>query len=260
MIATTDVKLNLGLRVLGRRSDGYHDLETLFVPCNAFGDTLEIKPAGRFGISIDGPCYGGWNPSRDLTARAWQLMHEEYGIGPVEIKLTKTAPVGAGLGGGSADGACALKMLSDLFWLGLSEKRLAALALELGSDCPFFIYDRPMFATGRGEILEPSGIDLSGYRIRVELPYGVQVSTREAYASLKLHGHASQPGEGKGLKELLQHPIEEWKGLVINDFEEGVFESYPQIAAMKEKMYAEGAVYASMSGSGSAVFGIFAKR
>lgn len=259
MILRTDVKLNLGLKVLQRRPDGYHDIETLFVPCAAFGDTLEITRADAFGIAIDGPCYRGWDQNEDLTARAWGLMREAYGIGPVQIRLTKTAPVGAGLGGGSADGAYALKMLNDLFFLGLTEKRLAEMALELGSDCPFFIYDRPMFATGRGEILEPFEPGLSGCGFRVEVPEGVSVGTAEAYAGLEASRRQGGQEGGIALKSALKRPVAEWKDLVVNDFESGVFARHPEIAALKEKMYADGAIYAAMSGSGSAVFGIFAE-
>ena len=167
MTVYPNVKLNLGLRVLGKRPDGFHELETLFIPCDAFRDELEIVPSEEFGISVGGPAYRGWDPAGDLTARAWELLHAEYGIPPVKIRLVKNSPVGAGLGGGSADGAFALRALSDMFSLDLLDSDLASLAARLGSDCPFFIYDRPMFATGRGEVLEPFDIDLSGFRIEV---------------------------------------------------------------------------------------------
>jgi len=250
MISHPNVKINLGLKVLRRRSDGYHDIETLFVPYFGFSDTLEIVPSQKFDIQIDGPWYKGWDPASDLCAKAWALMHSAYGIPPVKIHLTKTSPVGAGLGGGSADAAFTLKMLSDMFLLGLAPHRLAEMAAQLGSDCAFFIYNTPMFASGRGEVLEPFALDLSGYEIRVEMPADSAVSTREAYAGIKPCGEAH-------LREVLAKPVAEWKGLLENDFEASVFPAHPEISELKSKMYADGAVYAAMSGSGSAVFGIF---
>ena len=277
MILRTNVKLNLGLRVLGRRPDGYHDLETLFVPCDAFGDILEVEPlmtrpkgsgpeAPACRLEISGPEYRGWSPEDDLVAKAWRLLREETlqdpalsaicpgGLPAVHVRLEKHSPVGAGLGGGSADGAFMLKALNDLFGLGLSEDALAERAARLGSDCAFFIYNRPMFATGRGEVLEPFEIDLSGYRIEVAVPEGVAVSTREAYAGLDGAIRSTT-----SLREALKLPVEQWKDAVVNDFERSVFPLYPAIAALKQQMYAKGAVYAAMTGSGSAVFGIFAK-
>ena len=290
MILRTNVKLNLGLRVLGRRPDGYHDLETLFVPCDAFGDILEVEPlmtrpkgchpeAPACRLEISGPEYRGWAPEDDLVAKAWRLLREETlqdpalsaicpgGLPAVHVRLEKHSPVGAGLGGGSADGAFMLKALNDLFGLGLSEDALATRAARLGSDCAFFIYNRPMFATGRGEVLEPFDIDLSGYRIEVAIPEGVAVSTREAYAGLdgearsSVRPCSSRPESRDGsstpsLLEALKLPVEQWKDAVVNDFERSVFPLHPEIAALKAEMYAKGAVYAAMTGSGSAVFGI----
>ena len=286
MTVYPNVKLNLGLRVLGRRPDGYHSLESLFVPWDGFRDELSVEPADGFGIEIGGPCYRGWDPSEDLTARAWRLMRDEFGIGPARIHLTKNSPVGAGLGGGSADGAFALRALSDLFGLGLSEDTFAALAARLGSDCPFFIYNRPMFVSGRGEVLEPFDIDLSAYRIEVAVPEGVAVSTREAYVGLDVQGEAvaSEPvpavpaslptcgwappsnsaeggmplgGNTSTLREVLRLPVPSWRGRLVNDFERSVFPAHPEIPALKEEFYRRGAVYSAMSGSGSAVFALF---
>jgi len=252
MVEYPNVKINLGLKVLRRRSDGFHDIETLFVPCNGFHDTLEITRSEEFSIRIDGPCYGGWNPQEDLCAKAWRLLQREYGIGPVAIHLEKTSPVGAGLGGGSADAAFALKMLNEEFSLGLSLEKLASLAAELGSDCAFFIYNEPMFASGRGEVLEAFDIDLSPYEIRVEMPADSHVSTKEAYAGIVPSGESD-------LREVLALPVSEWKGRLVNDFEASVFPTHPEIVALKSKMYAERAIYAAMSGSGSAIFGIFGR-
>lgn len=253
MTVYPNVKLNLGLRVLGKRPDGYHDLESLFIPCEAFRDELCIEPADEFGIEIGGSCYRGWDPSEDLTARAWRLLRDEFGIGPVRIRLLKNSPVGAGLGGGSADGAFALRALSDLFGLGLSDAALAGLAARLGSDCPFFIYNRPMFASGRGEVLEAFDIDLSAYRIEVTVPEGVAVSTKEAYAGLDVQGEAT----ASPLRDILRSPVTSWRGRLVNDFERSVFPAHPEIPALKEDFYRRGALYAAMSGSGSAVFALF---
>lgn len=255
MTVYPNVKLNLGLRVLGRRPDGYHELETLFVPCDAFHDRLEISPSESFSLKIVGSSYGNWPVEKDLVARAWMLFRDEFGIDPVSVLLEKNSPVGAGLGGGSADAAFMIRALNDIFSLELDDAALAAIAARLGSDCPFFIYNSPMFATGRGEILEPFALDLSGYRIEVAIPEGVAVSTAEAYAGLD----ATQPSCAPclPLREALALPVAQWRDAVVNDFERSVFPAHPEIAALKAQMYARGAVYAAMSGSGSAVFGLF---
>ena len=242
-----NVKLNIGLNVLRRRADGFHDIETLFVPCCAFHDTLEIVPSDRLRFVADVP----WN--NDLTMQAYGLLKAEFDIPPVEIRLTKGSPVGAGLGGGSADAAFALRSLNDLFSLGLDDAALAARAARLGSDCAFVIYNRPMLGSGRGEILEPFDVPLEKFEIRVEVPEGVSVSTAEAYRGIT----PSVPQIR--LREALGRPVEDWKDLVRNDFEDTVFALHPEIAALKRRLYDEGALYASMSGSGSSVFGIFSR-
>ena len=291
----TNVKVNLGLNVLRRRPDGFHDIETLFVPYYGFGDELEIVPASdgtagvlhgapetlgkrrstqhpdgaierrsgqqsdRLDIEIDN-C--GWDPQEDLTARAYRLLRDEFGLPPVSIRLFKGAPVGAGLGGGSADAAFALRRLNDIFSLALSDDELAARAAKLGSDCAFFIYNRPMIGTSRGEVLEPFDLDLSGYEMRVEIPEGVSVSTAEAYRGvLAARERAIADGSLRPvpLRETLALPVERWKDVLVNDFEATVFPLHPEIAALKQRFYDRGAVYAAMSGSGSAVFGLFRK-
>lgn len=275
MILHPNTKINLGLHILSKRPDGFHELETLFVPYPGYKDKLEISPsqAGEGSIRLIG---GDWDPRKDLSWRAWELMSAEYGIPPVDIVLEKHSPVGAGLGGGSADAAFTLMALNDLFSLGLSQTQLASLAARLGSDCPFFIYNRPMLAGGRGEILEPYDLDLDGYRIEVAIPKGVSVSTKEAYAGItprdKWHLRSRSesaersaceltvPGKSISLREVLTKPIEQWKELLVNDFEPSVFASHPQIAELKARFYQEGALYAAMSGSGSAVFGLFPER
>ena len=251
MICYPTPKINIGLNVLRKRADGYHDLDTLFYPVDTFRDELEIVKSDRFAIEIEG---ADWDPQSDLTAKAWRLLAGECGIGPVSIRVRKGIPVGAGLGGGSSDCAFALRMLNELFELGLSFGRLEELAGRLGADCAFFIRNIPQWGSGKGEILTPADIDLSEYDIRIAIPEGVHVSTAEAY------GGITPALPAVPLRQALSLPVNQWRGKVVNDFEASVFPKHPEIAALKERFYADGAVYASMTGSGSAVFGIFPKR
>ena len=276
MIAYPNVKLNFGLHVVRRREDGYHDLETLFVPYLGIHDTLEIitgddysrtsaklqetyaaeqmaqgiTPDGKLMITIARKEGVDWDPLKDLTVKAYGLLSEQYKLPPMKIYLEKTSPVGAGLGGGSADAAFALRMIAGLAGLELSDRELADFAARLGSDCAFFIYNRPMLGTGRGEILEPFDIDLSGYRIDVIVPEGISVSTADAYRGI-VPKVPDLP-----LREVLAHPVPEWKDLLVNDFETTVFEKHPRLAEIKQSLYDDGAVYAAMSGSGSALFSL----
>lgn len=248
MLFHPNAKINLGLNVIARRPDGYHDIETVFVPVRELCDILEVNFSDSFGVKIYNADF-----EDTLCTKAWELMRKEYGIPPVCIGLYKNIPSGAGLGGGSSDAAFTLKALNLLFNLELSQEKLAALASEIGSDCPFFIYNQPMFARGRGEILTPHSLTeaaLDGHRIMVA-PQDVFVSTREAYAGVT-------PGRPSILLEdVLRRPISEWKDLLVNDFEESVFKKHPSLAAAKQRLYDQGAVYASMSGSGSALYAIF---
>lgn len=279
MITNPNVKINLGLNVLRKREDGFHDLETLFVPYFDICDTLEIVTGddysrtsvalfGKYapemiaqGISEDGKLMitiaraegVDWDPLKDLTARAYSILSEDFDLPPVKIFLEKKSPVGAGLGGGSADAAFALKMLNELCSLGLTEDSLAAYASRLGSDCAFFIYNRPMIGEGRGEILTEYFVDLSQYDLQVLTPEGISVSTKDAYSGIRPH-FPELP-----LREVLARPVEEWDGLLINDFEETVFSKHPELAAIKRSLYDSGAAYASMSGSGSALFALYRK-
>ena len=243
-----NVKINVGLHVLRKRPDGYHDLETLFLPYMGISDELEIEEAGEFSFEAEGVTW-----ENDLTVQAYRLLQADFNLPPVAIRLVKRAPVGAGLGGGSSDAAFALTTLDALFGLGLGQERLAAYAARLGSDCAFFIYNRPMVGRGRGEILSPAPLDLSGYRIEIEVPQGVSVSTREAYGGIVPRERLTP------IEEILSLPVPQWRGLLLNDFEPHVFALHPEIAAIKERFYASGALYAAMSGSGSAVYGIFEK-
>ena len=360
MVLQTNVKLNLGLEVLRKRPDGFHDIETLFVPCHEFGDTLEVitgddysrtsaslfarysssdypeelpalgrtqpqrakrsengrgrgrtAPPVREGELVQGISEDGrlmitiarkegvdWDPLKDLCAKAYFLLANDFQLPPVKIFLEKKAPVGAGLGGGSADAAFTLKAINELCSLGLSNESLAEYASRLGSDCAFFVWNRPMIGTGRGEILEPFDVDLSGYEVKVLVPEGISVSTAEAYRGIvprnMIDGGTTAPataatlgtlrgGTGASLseasggversetvvgavvppsniREVLRRPVEEWKGLVVNDFEATVFKAHPELAAIKQSLYDSGAVYAAMSGSGSAMFGIYKKQ
>lgn len=279
MITNPNVKINLGLNVLRKREDGFHDLETLFVPYFGIKDTLEIITGDDFsttsamlfakyngveqglvqGISEDGKLMitiareegVDWDPLKDLTAKAYFILAEDFNLPPVKIFLEKTSPVGAGLGGGSADAAFALKMLNELCGLGLSDQKLAEYASRLGSDCAFFIYNRPMIGEGRGEILTEWPVDISGYDLQVLTPEGVSVSTKDAYSDIRPH-LPEVP-----LRDVLARPVDEWQGVLVNDFEETVFAKYPELDAIKRSLYECGAVYASMSGSGSALFALF---
>ena len=384
MILRTCTKVNVGLNVLRRRPDGFHDIETLFVPYYGWADVLDVEPAAELSIEIERAEGVDWDPMDDLTVRAWRLLKADFPqLPPVRIGLQKFAPVGAGLGGGSADAAFMLRALNEIGELGLSDAALAAYAARLGSDCAFFVgltpakttrllgvegrapktppvadasfYCRPMFATGRGEVLEPFDIDLSDYELRVEIPLGpdgkpVAVSTREAYGGIVprdrwrwldcssgpfrkgqsrqdaaaaspetpvrngqglpgaaaacpeaparngqcrqdtaaagleaparngqgLPGAAgtasitespsavilSEQSESKNplsLREALKLPVEQWRGLVVNDFEATVCPRHPEIPALIADFYRRGASYAAMSGSGSSVFGLFRK-
>ncbi|MBR0286099.1 MAG: 4-(cytidine 5'-diphospho)-2-C-methyl-D-erythritol kinase [Bacteroidales bacterium] len=277
MIGYPNVKINLGLKVLRKRPDGYHDLETLFVPYPGISDVLEvingddysrtlaglkeqysqltqaISEDGKLMITIARREGVDWDPLKDLTAKAYFLLAAQYQLPPMKIYLEKRSPVGAGLGGGSSDAAFTLRMMATLAGLDLTDEQLAGYAAQLGSDCAFFIYNTPMFGSGRGEILEPYPLNLEGYRIEVVIPEGIAVSTADAY-----RGIVPQEPE-RSLKEILRLPVTQWKDNLENDFEKTVFAKYPALAAVKAQLYEKGALYAAMSGSGSACFGIFSK-
>lgn len=294
MITKPNVKVNLGLNVLRKREDGFHDLETLFVPYFGIYDTLEIitgddysrtsaalfgkygahadgrlvqaiSPDGRLMITIAREEGVDWNPLKDLCAKAFFMLAEDFELPSVKIFLEKTSPVGAGLGGGSADAAFTLRMLSDMFKLNLDDDVLASYASRLGSDCAFFVYNRPMIGEGRGEQLTPFEIDSIAfgpddsegqqqYELAVVVPDGVSVSTAEAYRGIVPAVPAIS------LREALARPVEEWKDVLVNDFEKTVFEAHPELKTVKPSLYESGAIYAAMSGSGSAFFGIYPRR
>ena len=255
MIVCPNAKINIGLDVLRRRPDGYHDIESLFVPVPEFRDVLEVVKADeaalfQYGISCD------VEPEKNLCFKAFRLMQEQFGIGNINIFLYKNIPMGAGLGGGSSDAAFTLLAINEVFELGLSREQLAALAAELGSDCPFFVYNRPMLATGRGEILTPFDVDLRDYQIEVVPSPDIHISTPEAYRLVDEYKRSAAPDN---LQDRLKMGVNKWRENVVNDFEAPVFTKYPVLAHIKKSLYDKGAVYASMTGSGSAVYGIFAK-
>lgn len=248
MIVFPHCKINLDLRVLGKRPDGFHDLETIFYPVE-IRDALEMIPSDSLSLHITGQDIPG-DPGTNLCMRAYDLLKADFtSVRPVSIHLHKQIPMGAGLGGGSADGAFALRLLNRLFRLGLTQEQLLPYAATLGSDCPFFLYDEPCRASGRGEILQPVRLDLSSYQLVLVNP-GIHVNTGWAFGQLGARDMAA----GAALP-----PIEQWRSAFRNDFEAPVFHAYPEIGRIKDALYAKGAVYASMSGSGSTVFGFFAK-
>lgn len=261
MLAYPNAKINIGLNVLEKRPDGFHELETVFFPVPD-SDILEIAEAPRVRMFQYGIEYPG-APEDNLCMRAYRLLESDFGIPPVEIHLYKRLAVGAGLGGGSSDAAFTLKMLDEMFSLGLSREQLAEYAARLGSDCPFFIYNRPMLGRGRGEVLSelPENL-LEGYDIRVVCP-PYFVSTGQAYGGViprKVRKERGETVDETPLSSLILRPAEEWKGRIGNDFERHIFAAIPELAAVKEDLYRQGAVYASMSGSGSALFGIFRRE
>jgi len=260
MIVFPTCKINLGLRVRSKRADGYHELETIFysIPLTDALEVIRNPEPGQSeiiftqsGLTIDAP------DADNLCVRAYKLLQQRYpSIPPVLAHLHKVIPMGAGLGGGSSDAAFMLQLLNKQFSLRISNEELLALALLLGSDCPFFIYNHPCYATGRGEKLEPLELNLEGYNLLIVNP-GIHVSTAHAFHSLNRNGTPVSYKES--LKTIIQFPVKEWKEFLINEFEEPVMQAHPEIAAVKEKLYASGAVYASMTGSGSSLYGFFKK-
>lgn len=257
MIVYPRAKVNIGLRIIGKRLDGFHDLETFFISAGK-SDVLEVTESSeliinQFGLTLDS------DPMSNLCVKAYEVMKAEYEIPPVEINLFKRIPFGAGLGGGSSDAAGTIIAINKLYNLNLSQERLAELASRVGSDCAFFIYacsldsnkGEGMTGRGRGDLLSHFTVPgLTDYEIKIVVP-DIHVSTPEAYRGV------IPSGAGVALEDLLARPIVDWKDFIINDFENHIFIKYPKIREIKEQLYSEGAHYASMSGSGSAVFGLF---
>jgi 4-diphosphocytidyl-2-C-methyl-D-erythritol kinase len=254
MVVFPNAKINLGLRVVAKRSDGYHDLDTVFYPI-PLTDILELitnkesnQPEFSFassGLTIPG------GRDQNLCYKAYQLLKKDHpGLPPIKVHLHKQIPMGAGLGGGSSDGAFMLTLLNEQYGLQLSNEQLKEYALQLGSDCPFFINNQPCAATGRGEIMKNIEISLKGYHLVLVCP-GIHVSTKEAFQNIV--PHVANPT----CEEAVMQPLNEWKNTLINDFETPVFSLYPAIGQIKKKLYENGAAYASMTGTGSTVYGIF---
>lgn len=248
MLVFPNAKINLGLSITERRPDGYHNLLSCFFPIK-WQDALDMVPSNKLAFVATGIAIPG-NPMDNLVVKAWQLLHADHGIDPVEIHLHKIIPIGAGLGGGSADGAFAVKCLNDLFGLGLSGPQMEAYAGKLGSDCPFFIRNKPMLVSGTGNVFNEISLRLSGKYMVVVYP-GFHIGTQEAYAGISPKMPTQTPAE------VLSMPLEKWKGNLHNDFEGSLFPKHPELPALKNQFYESGALYASMSGSGSAVYGIF---
>jgi 4-diphosphocytidyl-2-C-methyl-D-erythritol kinase len=250
MILFPNAKINLGLNVINRRPDGYHNLETIFYPVE-IKDALEVIEANELSFQSSGIEIPG-RAEDNLCIKGYHLLKKDFDLPPVKIHLHKHIPIGAGLGGGSADAAFFIKLINQKFDLGLSDDQMIEYAKRLGADCAFFIQNKPVFAFEKGDEFEPIKLDLSAYEIVVITP-PVHISTAEAYGGVK-------PAPVKdSLFDLIYEPIAEWKNLIKNDFETSIFKNHPEIRGVKAALYEAGALYASMSGSGSSVFGIFDK-
>ncbi|WP_114781382.1 4-(cytidine 5'-diphospho)-2-C-methyl-D-erythritol kinase [Botryobacter ruber] len=248
MLDFPNAKINLGLFVTAKRPDGFHNLESVFYPVK-WCDALEVLPAPELNFTMSGLPVPG-NPDTNLCLKAYKLLQEKYGLPPVQMHLHKVIPMGAGLGGGSADAAFALKLLNQLFELKLTEDELEDYARTLGSDCAFFIRNKPVLATEKGDVFTPIELDLSGYACVVVYP-GIHITTAEAYGSIR----PTEPTVS--ITDVLKQGVHTWKHTLKNDFETALFPKYPELAALKENLYEAGAAFASMTGSGSAVYALF---
>ncbi len=251
MLVFPNAKINLGLNIVEKRSDGFHNIETIMLDVSLC-DILEFVPAYSLqknklnitGLSIDSSI------EDNLLSKSYNLLANDYNLPALNIHLHKIIPFGAGLGGGSSDAAFFMKALNDEFSLGISSEDLSELSSEIGSDCPFFFNNKAAFVSGRGDVIQAIDFSLSGYYLVIVFP-GIKVNTKEAYSRV------APVKPKKQLVELIKMPIDNWKNNISNDFETSVFSVYPEIKLIKENLYSLGAVYASMTGSGAAVFGIF---
>jgi 4-diphosphocytidyl-2-C-methyl-D-erythritol kinase len=254
MIVFPSCKINLNLTVVQKRADGYHDLDSIFYPLPSLTDALEMLPDEKVSLTVTGTVVPG-DPSTNLCLKAYALLKADFtAVQPVLIHLHKRIPVGAGLGGGSADGTASLQLLNQLFSLGLTTMQLLPYASRLGSDCAYFLYDGPCMVRGRGDVITPleSPLDLSPYQMILVNP-GIHVDTSWAF------GQLDASDKPKTKVTVLPNDVREWKKHLVNDFEVPVFKRYPEIEHIKDTLYAGGATYAAMSGSGSTVFGLFPK-
>lgn len=247
MLLFPGCKINIGLNIIEKRPDGFHNLESVFFPLN-LTDILEIEVSNELKFTCTGIGIPG-NKNNNIVLDAYRLLQSRHVLKPVNIHLHKQVPMGAGLGGGSADGAAALLILNDLFDLKISKAYLASMADELGSDCAFFIENKTAMVTGKGENIRPYELDLNGYYIKLINP-GIHVNTKDAFNGVEL-------SEAGRINTISRDNIESWKDFVFNDFEKTIFAKYPEIKSLKDILYEQGAIYASLSGTGSTVYGIF---
>jgi 4-diphosphocytidyl-2-C-methyl-D-erythritol kinase len=252
MLVFPNAKINIGLRVIKKRKDGFHNIESIFYPVFDLFDVLEIIESDKLSFSSSGIEIPGDSTS-NLCIQAFEIIKKDFDIPFVKIHLHKVISIGAGLGGGSADAAFMLKALNDLFSLNLGVEELINYARKLGSDCAFFIENKPVYAFNKGDEFENIDFDLSQFHLKIEYP-NIHVGTAEAYSGIV-------PISSKqNLKDIVNTPIKGWKSFIKNDFEGSIFPNHPSIKKLKDKMYADGAIFASMTGSGSAVFGLFEKK
>ena len=255
MITYPNAKINLGLNIVEKRPDGYHNLETIFYPIN-LQDALEVTQLdgeGEYALTLSGTPIEG-DPDQNLVVKTYRLLKKDFpDIPAIDIHMYKHIPTGAGLGGGSADAAFMIKLLNEKFKLGLGIEKMEEYAATLGADCAFFIQNKPVFASGIGNIFEPIQLSLKGYYLVLVKP-DISVSTKDAFSLIQ----PMKPSQS--LREIVRMPVETWRATMKNDFENSVFQKYPEIAAIKDKLYDMGAIYASMSGSGSSVYGIFREQ
>lgn len=248
MIAFPNAKINIGLNIIARRPDGYHDLETVFYPVK-INDVLEVIEAGELSFESSGLDIPG-DMEDNLCVKGYYLLKKDFDLPPVKIHLHKNIPIGAGLGGGSADAGFFIKLMNDKFALGLNDDMMENYARQLGADCAFFIRNKPVFAFEKGDEFEPINLDLSNYKIVLVMP-DEHISTAEAYRGVK-------PAPVRdSLYDVIKTPLTAWRGHIKNDFEGHIFRDHPVIRGVKAELYEHGAIYASMSGSGASVFGIF---
>ena len=249
MILYPNAKINLGLNILSKRDDGFHNLISVFYPLHNYFDILEIVPATKFLFTTSGLNIPG---KSNLCEKAYALMNSKYDINPIHIHLHKNIPIGSGLGGGSSDASFVLKGINQLFNLNIDNHTLQNISLELGADCPFFIQNKVKLVSGIGDVMNDIDLDISDYEIRV-INTGIHISTKEAFSNIVCDN------TNNSLQNLVFLPIEKWKYSITNDFEKNIFNKYPKIKESKQKLYDSGAIYSSMTGTGSAVYGLFKK-
>lgn len=254
MICFPNAKINLGLNITEKRSDGFHNIETVFYPVG-WNDALEIMEGNslsqEFSLHLSGIPLAG-KVEDNLLYKAYRLIKQEKTLPSIEVYLHKAIPMGAGLGGGSADAAFFINLMNEQFALGLNEEQRLNIARQLGSDCAFFIKNKPVFAYEKGDLFKEIDLDLSQYYVAVIYP-NVHSNTKEAYSLV------TPESPSKSVQEILKQPITTWKYELKNDFENSIFSKYPIVGEIKQELYRQGALYASMSGSGSAVYGIFSQ-